>query len=166
MDASDDIVRGYNESAALTAKLSGIGIFGPMECCPEAFSAAARALLGPAGNFTLAGSVPYWWLGSAYQCLLGLSPSLRGDILEATTSRRKGGGVYFTPDCLVTYITESVLSGRADGAGAVRILDPSMGGGDFLCKAVELISERSGSVGSGECALRCRGRSRRTACMA
>ncbi|MCX6345850.1 MAG: N-6 DNA methylase [Armatimonadetes bacterium] len=101
-------------------------------------------------------TMPLNWLGSVYQALLALKPSKTGEGLEASHKRRKDGGVYFTPQYLVEYIVDSVIGPQAQdalnelgGASAderlagLRIIDPSMGGGDFLCASVDYLCERA-----------------------
>jgi type I restriction-modification system DNA methylase subunit len=110
--------------------------------------------------------MPLNWLGSAYQALLALKPSKTGEGLEVSQKRRKDGGVYFTPQYLVEYIVDSVIGPQVQdtlnelgGASpderlaGLRIIDPSMGGGDFLCASVDYLCERAGvssPVGNGE----------------
>ncbi len=155
MDSGDGPLDSYVESVGVALEVSSLAIFRPVVCSARGFSEAARALLGPGGD---AGpeperfeSMPLSWLGCAYQRMLDYAPSQSGDRLEVSRSHRKGGGVYFTPDCLVEYITESVLSPLIEstsawlsGSGAApKILDPSMGAGDFLCRAVDFLCGRA-----------------------
>ncbi len=143
---------------------SGADIFRPDDGPPlpeDAFAAASAALLGPRPDAPIEPiffqTMPLSWLGHAYQTLLGYRAASSGDCLELSSTGRKGRGVYFTPPSLVSYITESVLgpligstaAGLGDEARTLtdlRVLDPAMGGGDFLVEAIDFISgERGGA---------------------
>lgn len=158
-------VNAYEDAAAEACDLSGIGIFGPCESfrlSRQAIAAAAYALLRPSPDAPIEPiffqSMPLSWLGCAYQGLLALRPDADGG-LEATRSHRKKTGAYFTPPSLVSYIVESVMAplvesimGRLGSMPAperlstLRILDPAMGGGDFLARTVEFVGGSAGAV--------------------
>ncbi len=68
--------------------------------------------------------------------------------LRGEKTGKKSSGSYFTPDSLVDFVTRRVLEPRLNGCGqdpakvlALRVLDPAMGSGHFLVKAVDVISE-------------------------
>lgn len=119
----------------------------------RAFALAARALLRPHPDAPIERiffeTAPISWLGSVYQHLLTFKPDETGDGLRASRSLRKGRGVFFTPRCLVTYIVEGVLAPIMDSRtglfaddhqGPIRVLDPAMGGGDFLTRSIEVLN--------------------------
>lgn len=146
-------------SAALRdcARSTGLGIFSRVRggCSDaDAFETAAAALLRPAPDAPIQDiyfeSMPLSWLGRAYQHMLSFRPDECG-ILRQDGSARKSRGVYFTPASLVEHVVESVILPlvRPEGPGRrrtrstrsrpVRLLDPAMGGGDFLSAAVQLL---------------------------
>jgi len=149
----------FEKSCRAARDSSGLGIFEPdLGLVPRAsFAQTAHALLHPPDNSTIDPlffqTMPVWWLGCAYQAMLALRPAGEPGVLRADRSRRKGRGIFFTPPCLVDYIIKSVLGSIADdrlarldnspdGPPDLTVLDPAMGGGDFLGAAVEFISER------------------------
>jgi hypothetical protein len=92
-------------------------------------------------------TMPLSWIGQAYQAMLAIGPGSDGE-LEISRARRKLGGIYFTPPHLVTYVVESALapivsSGPGfDGQNPrrlSRVLDPAVGGGDFLAETVDFL---------------------------
>jgi len=122
----------------------------------QAFEACAGRLLQPSPDAPLRRvffeTMPIAWLGCAYQSMLGLHPTEDVGVLTPTRTARKRRGVFFTPPSLVSYIIRTVLAEAMDSPDAdvdvgkpadlisrLRILDPAMGGGDFLCGAVEFI---------------------------
>jgi len=163
----DGWIEAYTQACDEAHAVSGMGIFAASEDagrCAEALSAMARGLLRPAdspiGRMYFE-TMPLNWLGSAYQALLALKPSKSGAALQASYGRKKEDGVYFTPPYLVEYMVESALGEQADDIlveldehpprerlARLRVLDPSMGGGDFLCAVVEFLADRA--AGSGE----------------
>lgn len=144
----------YIESCRKAFETSGYGIFAlgdDSTLTEEAFAQAAKSLLRPTPDAPIDSiffqTIPLSWLGCAYQGLLAFRPSKNLDRLESSRTRRKDAGVYFTPPPLVSYIIDSVVSPLAQtrkitdhNPHAVRILDPAMGGGDFLCAAVEKLA--------------------------
>ena len=154
----------FDESAGAAGSLSGYAIFagnGAVGLSDESFADACRALIAPAGDAAIETIVfqtmPMWWLGCVYQGLLAYRPDRSGGKLELNQSYRKGAGIFFTPACLVDYVTESVLGPLADDALGkldsdspverlldLKILDPAMGGGDFLSASVGFLG---GAVG-------------------
>lgn len=144
----------YESASAELRAASGLGIFDPptLDVGPEALAVAAQSLLRPHPEAPIERiffeTMPLWWIGSVYQHLLTLKPDETGDHLEGSRSYRKKRGVFFTPPCLVEYIVEGVLAPTAEsragmfGAGThIRVLDPAMGGGDFLSRAIDFLSE-------------------------
>jgi len=154
--------RDYEKAAAAVRKASGLGIFDQpkhIRLDREAFTAAAQALTRPRPDAPIERiffqTVPLSWLGGVYQALLALGPDDTGDRLRASRSYRKRRGVFFTPPSLVTYVVEGVLSPIIESRAAlfetrtggplsppdaghygIRVLDPAMGGGDFLTRVV------------------------------
>lgn len=136
---------------------SGIGLLLPdssVEVTDEGLSAAAGAILAPGPDAPIDPlffqSMPASWLGYVYQALLGFRTDEPGPGIVPCRADRKRRGIYFTPPSLVGYIVESVLAMLASSSegqlgprrGSERsagftILDPAMGGGDFLARAVD-----------------------------
>lgn len=150
----------YEEAAGMAYEASGFGIFksGDIAINQHSFTSAVCSLLRPSPEAPMErlffSTMPLSWLGCVYQYLLAFRPTDDGDHLEINRSFRKGRGVYFTPRCLITYIIESVLAPLVDSHAGMfdrnspvrlRVIDPSMGGGDFLTCAVDFLSERSES---------------------
>lgn len=155
--------REYSQACVAMRETSGLGVFGlpGIELDLEALVIASRSLLAPHPDAPIERiffeTMPLSWLGSVYQHLLAFRPDETGDRLQASRSFRKGRGVFFTPPCLVDYIVEGVMTpiveSRAGlfGSGAgIRILDPAMGGGDFLSRAIEFLGERVSGDGRSE----------------
>jgi len=160
--------KAYEQACEEIYASSGIGIFAIPEderCAAELLEAMARGLLHPVDSpispiyFQM---MPLNWLGSAYQALLALKPSKSGEGLQASYRRRKEDGVYFTPPYLVEYIVESVVGAQAEDIlhelgrrpprerlARLKVLDPSVGGGDFLCAAIEHLARKAGNSGGG-----------------
>lgn len=149
------------ETAVLDAwRTANLGIFEPTapEPTPHMLTKAAAALLAPRPDATIEpiyfATMPLSWLGRAYQHMLSFRPSKEGNALELNRAARKGRGVYFTPPSLVTYIIEGVLTPLVESAcgslsgesmcsrlADLKVLDPAMGGGDFLIRAAEFMGE-------------------------
>ena len=89
-------------------------------------------------------------LGQVYEQFLGkviqLSPTHKVSI-EEKPEVRKAGGVYYTPDFIVSYIVRQTLSkllegkkpGPRGGASKIKIVDPSCGSGSFLLVAYQYL---------------------------
>lgn len=89
-------------------------------------------------------------LGKVYEQFLGkvirLSPSHKVTV-EEKLEVRKAGGVYYTPDFIVTYIVHHTLSKLLEGkkpgargsASKIKIVDPSCGSGSFLIVAYQYL---------------------------
>lgn len=84
-------------------------------------------------------------LGHVYERFLGkvirLTTGHRAKV-EEKPEVRKAGGVYYTPDHIVTYVVErtlgKLLKGKtSDEALALRVLDPACGTGSFLLGAYQ-----------------------------
>lgn len=135
------------ESRALALHESaGYGIFWVGTLGQQATMEASRALLRPRNEPSIDPlffqTMPLWWLGCAYQSMLALRPGRSPGELRPDRSHRKNAGVFFTPPALVDYISRSVVMPLAQhGTQSLRILDPSMGGGDFLARAVHLLAD-------------------------
>lgn len=139
---------------------SGLGIFspGPSQGLPDAgLERLVSAALSPDADSPIEPlffqSLPPAWLGRLYERLLALKPNSRGR-LEPDRTRRKLSGVYFTPPWLVEYVVRSSLEpllrgvpgpleggSSGEGISGIRVLDPSVGGGDFLASAVDHLSK-------------------------
>lgn len=153
----------YESACKKLADETGLGIFSDSwQSMPGSLKAVAKEMLRPLNDAPIGPiyfeTMPLNWLGSAYQAMLALRPARSGDGLKASYQRRKDDGVYFTPDYLVEYIVRSVLRDHVDNAlnGLdphlpldrlldTTVLDPSMGGGDFLCAVVDYMAESAGS---------------------
>ena len=157
----------YEHACAAMRDASGLDVFGSgkIKFDANALKIIARHLLAPSPDAPIERlffeTMPLSWLGSVYQRLLAFRPDETGEHIQASRSYRKGKGVFFTPSCLVDYIIDGVLSpivearrGLFRTADRIRILDPSMGGGDFLSRAIEFFRERdseSGVRAAAEC---------------
>lgn len=91
--------------------------------------------------------------------MLALRPVGTAGDLKASREQRKGAGVYFTPPHLVAYVVESALTPlvqalpgpieepcSADVVSRLRVLDPAVGGGDFLAEVVRFLGCSSPSL--------------------
>jgi len=127
-----------------------VSLFSPNEYSSIHADDARRAvntLLGNYDNRSLDAvyfeSMPNSWIGGLYERLLGLKPR-RADTPDGVELRKDAGvrrrsGSFFTPAYLVDYIvTESV--GRLKACEQLRVLDPSMGTGDFLLRTLAYLS--------------------------
>ena len=164
----------YIEQLRNTHSLTGYDIFtlpDAFEISDDSFHTVARTLLyssdAPIDTIYFQ-TIPLSWLGLAYQSMLAMQPGESGETLESSKLQRKKSGTYYTPACLVTYIIESVLAPLIESAlntmerstsseriSCLRVLDPSMGGGDFLIRAVDFLCE-STLFGKGDSDSKCR----------
>jgi len=153
----------FEDSLRAVHDTSGFGIFATNETDlgPDAFRITVQALLRPHPDALIEHiyfqTMPLSWLGSVYQHLLTFQPNETGDALEPSRSHRKNRGVFFTPQSLVSYIIEGVLTPLTESClatldsastciSAIKILDPAMGGGDFLSCAVDFLSENASDL--------------------
>ena len=95
-------------------------------------------------------ALPASVLGQVYEQFLGkviqLSPTHKVSI-EEKPEVRKAGGVYYTPDFIVSYIVKQTLGkllegkkpGPRGGASKIKIVDPSCGSGSFLLVAYQYL---------------------------
>jgi hypothetical protein len=86
--------------------------------------------------------------GLLEQRLVGRATSPPSLHLQNQRGERKASGSYFTPDGIVEHLVRRTLSPLLDAAGgdadrvlALRVLDPGMGSGHFLVKAVDVIAD-------------------------
>jgi len=144
----------YSSAVARLASMVGLGIFGPINADDESIKAISSALIGPGPNAAIEPiyfqTLPLWWLGCVYQSMLARRPACDGKRLVKDGTARKSAGVYFTPPSLVDYIVESTLAPALSRelssldrdlalVSPIKVLDPAMGGGHFLMRAVEYI---------------------------
>jgi len=95
-------------------------------------------------NFSL---IPVEILGYAYEQFLGkvIRRASGGQaVTEEKPEFRKAGGVYYTPDYIVTYIVQNTVGKRIKGktpqeVSGIRILDPACGSGCFLLGAYQYL---------------------------
>ncbi|MCL5104379.1 MAG: N-6 DNA methylase [Armatimonadetes bacterium] len=158
-DTTDEPHHAYERSLREAYDRTGVCIFArdDFNITHDAFRAAASEFMRP-GDAPIGSlffeTMPLFWLGGAYEHMLALKPSASGNGLEISRSRRKSVGLYFTPASLVEYITSSVIKpqmrsilAKLDNSPpearllSLKVLDPSMGGGDFLCGAIECLCE-------------------------
>ncbi len=83
-------------------------------------------------------------LGSIYEQYLGriLKKAGRSSKLEASKSKRKSEGIYYTPTYIVDYIVKNTLgeylkTHKEKDIEKVKILDPACGSGSFLMKSYD-----------------------------
>lgn len=144
----------YEEACTAARKSSGLGIFDKpkhVRFGTEAFAIVSRMLTRPCPDAPIEQiyfeTMPLSWLGSAYQAILALRPDETGEKLQPTRAHRKKRGVYFTPPSLVSYVVEGVLAPLTESRlltlseppARIAVLDPAMGGGDFLTRVVEYL---------------------------
>lgn len=150
----------YMESCRNTYEASGYAIFSLGDnsiLTGNALAQAAKALFRPEPDIPIDSiffqTVPLSWLGCAYQVLLAFRPSKDAVRLESSKTRRKDAGVYFTPPALIRYIVDSVISPlkETQESSSLRILDPSMGGGDFLTGMIETLSDTNATHVAADC---------------
>ncbi|MDI6615360.1 MAG: TaqI-like C-terminal specificity domain-containing protein [Syntrophaceae bacterium] len=87
--------------------------------------------------------LPVEVLGNAYEQFLGKTIRLTAGHqakIEEKPEVRKAGGVYYTPEYIVTYIVQNTVGRLLEGktpreAAGIRILDPACGSGSFLLGA-------------------------------
>lgn len=102
-------------------------------------------------------SIPVEILGRVYERFLG-------KVVEATAKRakivekedvRRSGGVYYTPEYIVSYMVEQSLRGLVEGKAAkdilaLRIIDTSCGSGSFLVGAFGFLLQTLTSYWQGQ----------------
>lgn len=97
----------------------------------------------PALGSVYFGTVPPGWVSMLYEYLLDRKPVLSdsgaGVVLRADSSSRKRNGAFFTPGYIVDFIVKRSL-GELKDLSEARVLDPSMGAGDFLMSALRRLS--------------------------
>ncbi|MHB9038867.1 MAG: Eco57I restriction-modification methylase domain-containing protein, partial [Armatimonadota bacterium] len=156
MDGCPNELAIYRESCRAAFEATEYGIFAlgnDSLLADETFAQTAVSILRPRSDVPIGSiyfqTMPLSWLGWAYQGLLAFRPAKDGDRLESSHAKRKDRGVYFTPPSLVSYIIDSVISplienGPSIASGQtnhpIRVLDPAMGGGDFLSGAISRLS--------------------------
>jgi hypothetical protein len=86
--------------------------------------------------------------GLLEQRLVGESHPVSRLVLRNEKGERKASGSYFTPERLVDYLVRSALNPVLEECGgdrarllSLRILDPAMGSGHFLVKAVDILAD-------------------------
>jgi hypothetical protein len=92
------------------------------------------------------GSIPSAWMGMLYERMLGLHPRLTDDdpprvALKRDSRSRKRSGSFFTPPYMIDYIVSESL-GRLTDIQSSRVMDPSMGPGDFLLRSLRFLSQK------------------------
>jgi hypothetical protein len=111
--------------------------------------AALRALLTSDQGMLLSPvyfeTLPPAWISTLYEKLLDLRPRFipepPGVTLKSDSTSRKRSGSFFTTAYIIDYIVEESL-GRISGSTLPKVLDPSMGPGDFLMRALRFLSKR------------------------
>jgi len=91
--------------------------------------------------------LPVETLGSIYEQFIGKTISLtKGHQakIETKPEVKKAGGVYYTPQYIVSYIVENTLGEKLKGLtpkeiDALRVIDPACGSGSFLVNAYEYL---------------------------
>lgn len=133
------------------AEFSGIGLLEPdLDRLPSDKSAsnAIQALLSQDINLTLGPiyfeAVPTSWLSVLYQQLISMRPEISDSTHQAELKfdsiDRKRSGSFFTPPHIISYIVSKSLNKKSDLKSA-KVLDPSMGAGDFLVQTLRHMAE-------------------------
>lgn len=151
-------VTAFDEHCAAAARLVGIDLLDPGTASldPKLFAVIARALLQPDGttlDLVFFQTIPLHWVGRVFELLLSSGEIDKRSDKEPSRNPRKKHGVYFTPPALVDYVIRNVLalllpemSSVSENVLRLRILDPAMGCGAFLVRAVELMSATAGAT--------------------
>jgi hypothetical protein len=88
--------------------------------------------------------IPSSWIGPLYERLIDFKPRFdteqSGVILHRDSVRRKRSGSFFTPPYIINYIISETIARLSDPQSA-RILDPSMGPGEFLLRSLRFLSQ-------------------------
>jgi TaqI-like C-terminal specificity domain/N-6 DNA Methylase len=90
--------------------------------------------------------IPVEIIGNAYEQFLGNEIRIDNHkvVIEQKPEVRKAGGVYYTPQYIVTHIVENtigkLIKGKSpDQISKIKILDPSCGSGSFLLGAYQYL---------------------------
>ncbi|HOK53544.1 MAG TPA: N-6 DNA methylase [Armatimonadota bacterium] len=90
-------------------------------------------------------SIPPAWVSTLYERLLDLKPNFSpeppGVVLKPDSGSRKRSGSFFTPSYIIDYIVKEAL-GEKSGSPMPRVLDPSMGPGDFLLRSAAFLAQK------------------------
>jgi len=92
-------------------------------------------------------AMPVRVIGTMYEEFLGdvIVKKGRGISSEQKPDVRKAGGVYYTPEYIVDYITENALSKyltnckKPEDVQKIKIIDPACGSGSFLISAYDIL---------------------------
>lgn len=119
---------------------------------------AARASLPKSAAFSLAPTLADATSGASVLAALsewlapGTEPSPAGSLVVESGVARRRSGSHFTPDALCRLVVERALgpllppNAGADAVLRLRVCDPSMGSGAFLCEAAEFLASRLGAA--------------------
>jgi len=139
-------------SLAVLGKTTGINILasaGKIHLSEKCGRAVIKSLLTSDDEIPLApvyfNSIPSNWISRLYERLLGLTPEQsdrppKVELRQDTKGRKKSGS-FFTPPYIIGHIITNSL-GRIDNPSASKILDPSMGPGDFLIRALGYLARK------------------------
>ncbi len=167
LDQPDNIK--YHDACGEAYRMTTLNIFRPLDNATldtETLTSAIHLLLhsnnSPVEPIFFE-TMPLTWLGRIYQDLLTFKVDETTLDLISSHSGRKKSGTYFTPPSLIHYITGCVLRPLLESRGGLlgdsgeplRVLDPSMGSGDFLGSVVESLSESAGSATRAKIAAEC-----------
>ncbi len=132
----------------------GTSLLGPVTTLnlPAETALAALAKILPSKEGSTHGrlqleTIPQNWIAGLYEEMLNIRPVQAYNDDEIALQRdsidRKKRGSFYTPPFIVDYIVSGAL-GDAESPSAARTLDPSMGTGIFLLRALKHLSQRTG----------------------
>ncbi|MBW4658464.1 MAG: N-6 DNA methylase [Drouetiella hepatica Uher 2000/2452] len=92
------------------------------------------------GSLSVQRDLPIAFLGQVYEALLQ-EDSLGLSSHDRKLSDRKSGGIYYTPEAIVSYVLQMTLGNvlHTNPTAAITLLDPSCGCGAFLLSAYQFL---------------------------
>lgn len=92
------------------------------------------------GSLCVQRDLPIAFLGQVYEALLQ-EDSLELSSHDRKLSDRKSGGIYYTPEAIISYVLQMTLGNvlRTNPMAAITLLDPSCGCGAFLLSAYQFL---------------------------
>lgn len=132
--------RNVSRTIAVIAKSTGVDIL-KSTIDDHSAQAAVKALLNPDQGSLVHFDIPSGWISLLYEHFLNIKPKSdsNGVTLDLDSINRKRSGSFYTPPYVIDYIVRHSL-GKLDDSAMPRILDPSMGAGNFLIRALSTLS--------------------------